>query len=168
MKLFADDSSLFTRVTDVNYTQYILETDLKIISDWGHQWKMVFNPDIKKQAAEVICSVKKNKPGHPFLSFNNIPVAWVTYTKHLGLIIDEKLSFSKHIKEKISKAMKGIALLKFLSKYVSKDVLIMPYKLCVRPHLDYGDVIYHNQRMDMMNLVEKYNTVEPLSAATSR
>ena len=31
----------------------------------------------------------------------------------------------------------------------------MSYKLHVHPHLDYGDVIYHNQRMDMMNLVEK-------------
>ena len=25
----------------------------------------------------------------------------------------------------------------------------------VRPHLDYGDIIYHNQRMYMMNLIEK-------------
>ena len=116
---------------------------------------MVFNADIKKQAVEVIFSVKKNKPDHPFLSFNNIPVARVPYTKHLGLIIDEKLSFSKHIKEKITKGMKGFALLKFLSKYVSKDVLNMSYKLYVRPQLDYSDVIYHNQRMDMMNLVEK-------------
>ena len=51
--------------------------------------------------------------------------------------------------------MKGIALLKCLSKYVSKDVLNMSYEHYVRPHLDYGDIIYHNQRMDMMNLVEK-------------
>ena len=79
----------------------------------------------------------KNKPDHLFLSFNNIPVARVTYTKLLGLFFDEKLSFTKHIKEKISKAMKGIALLKFLSKYVSKDVLNMSYKLYVHPHLDY-------------------------------
>ena len=115
----------------------------------------MFNPDIKKQAVEVIFSVKKNKPDHPFLSFSNISVARVTYTKHLGLTIDEKLLFSKHIKEEISKAMKCTALLKFLSKYVSKDVLNMSYKLYLLPHLDYGEVIYHNQRMDMMNLVEK-------------
>ena len=64
---------------------------------WGHQGKIVFNPDIKKQAVEVIFSVKKNNHDHPFLSFNNVPIARVTYTKHLGLIIDEKLSFSRHI-----------------------------------------------------------------------
>ena len=31
----------------------------------------------------------------------------------------------------------------------------MSYKLYVRPHLDYGDVIYHNQRTDMMNFIEQ-------------
>ena len=51
--------------------------------------------------------------------------------------------------------MKGIALLKSLSKFVSKDILNRSYKLYVRPRLDYGDVIYHNQRMEMMNLVEQ-------------
>ena len=25
----------------------------------------------------------------------------------------------------------------------------------VRPHLEYGDVIFHNQRMDLMDLIER-------------
>ena len=53
-------------------------------------------------------------------------------------------------------ATKGIALLKFLSKVVSKDILNMSYKLYVRPHLDYGDIIFHNQRSDLMNLIERW------------
>ena len=51
--------------------------------------------------------------------------------------------------------MNGISILKFLSKYVSKDVLNLSYKLYVRPHLDYGDVIYHNQRTDLMECLER-------------
>ena len=84
---------------------------------------MIFNPDITKQAVEINVSVKINKPCHPSLSFNNIPVARLAHTKHLGLYLDERLSFSQHIKEKILKAMKGIVLLKSLSKFVSKDIL---------------------------------------------
>ena len=41
-----------------------------------------------------------------------------------------------------------------LSKYVDRSVLNI-YKLYVRPHLDYGDGIYHNQRADMMNCIEQ-------------
>ena len=51
--------------------------------------------------------------------------------------------------------MNGVALLKFLSKHVSKDVLNMSYKMYVRPHLDYGDVIYHNSRTCLMDLIEQ-------------
>ena len=69
--------------------------------------------------------------------------------------MDSRLNFSKHIKEKVLKATKGITLLKFLSKYVDRGVLNSCFKLYVRPHLDYGDVIYHNQRGDLMDLIER-------------
>ena len=95
---------------------------------------MVFNPDITKQAIGIVFSVKNNKPSHPPLSLNNIPVARKPFSKHLGLYMDETLSVSKHIGDKIAKAMNGISLLKFLSKYVSKDILNMSYKMHVRPN----------------------------------
>ena len=154
MKLFADDSSLFIRASNVNETHQILESDLCMIEQWGHQWKMIFNPDISKQAVEVVFSSKIHKQNHPTLFFNGIEVAKKPFTKHLGLYLDEKLSFTNHIKEKISIALNGLALLKFLSRYVSRDVLNMSYKMYVRPHLDYGDVIYHNSRTFLMNLIE--------------
>ena len=79
-----------------------------------------------------------------------------TSTKHLGIILDEKLSFSEHIKEAIEKAkQKGIALMKFLSNKVSSSVLELTFKMYVRPHLDYGDVIYHDQQSQTMELLEK-------------
>ena len=59
MRLFANDSSLFTCVKGINETHETLVKDLHIVTDWAHRWKMVFNPDITKQAIEVIFSVKK-------------------------------------------------------------------------------------------------------------
>ena len=59
MRLIADDSSLFTGVKGINETHETLVKDLHIVTDWAHQWKMVFNPDITKQAIEVIFSVKQ-------------------------------------------------------------------------------------------------------------
>ena len=44
--------------------------------------------------------------------------------------------------------------MKFLSKYVTPIVLDKTYKMYVRPHLDYGYVIYHDQLADMMNSLE--------------
>ena len=154
MRLFADDSSLFVKVRDVVETQSQLMDDLDTITNWARQWKMEFNPDITKQAIEVIFSHKKNKPVHPPLSFNGIPVKRETHTEHLGVILDQRLNFRLHIQEKIKKANKGLGLLKFLSRFTTRPVLDKMYKTFVRPHLDYGDIIYHDQLKDSMTLLE--------------
>ena len=67
---------------------------------------MQFNQDISKQAIEVIFSHKVKKADHPLLMSNGIPVARKESTKHLGLILDERLSFRLHIKEALQKAKK--------------------------------------------------------------
>ena len=40
------------------------------------------------------------------------------------------------------------------TKYTTRRVLDTMYKLYVRPHLDYGDLLYHNQVKDSMSLLE--------------
>ena len=62
---------------------------------------------------------------------------------HLGMILDSKLNFNSNVREVIIKARRGVGIIRYLSKYVSRDVLEQIYKLYVRPHLDYGDIIYH-------------------------
>ena len=81
MRLFADDSSIFTRVVGIQQTHEKLEIDLQTVSTWAHQWKMVFNPDMSKQAIEIIFSAKKNKTIHPDLTLNDIPVKRNEHTK---------------------------------------------------------------------------------------
>ena len=104
---------------------------------------MSFNPDVSTQAQEVICSRKRAKSVHPDdLVFNNMPVHLTHCQKHLGVYLDMKSDLKLHIKEKISKVMKGIGIIKKLSNALPKKSLITIYKSFVRPHLDYGDLIY--------------------------
>ena len=56
VKLFADDTSLFTIVQDPNTTASYVNHDLELIKKWAHDWRMSFNPDARKQAVEVIFS----------------------------------------------------------------------------------------------------------------
>ena len=49
--------------------------------------------------------------------------------KYLAMILDSKLTFHSHIREAIIKAKRGIGIIRFLSKYVSRDVLYQIYKL---------------------------------------
>ena len=101
---------------------------------------MKFNTE---KTEEVISSAKGVKPIHPPLSFGNDDVERMSEHKHLGMILDSELDFQSHRKEAIQKARQGIGITRFLSNYVSRDVLDQIYKLHVRLHLDYGDIVYH-------------------------
>ena len=100
VKFFADDTSLFSIVHDPVVSAEELNHDLDLISTWAHQWKMCFNPDPTKQAEEILFSQKLKKPVHPPIYFNDIEVKRVSDHKHLGLTLDPKLSFAKHISVK--------------------------------------------------------------------
>ena len=45
MKLFVDDTSLFSVVQNKNKSVSQLNNDLNKVSDWAYKWKMSFNPN---------------------------------------------------------------------------------------------------------------------------
>ena len=80
---------------------------------------------------------------------------------HLGLILDSGLTFHSHIKDKTIKANRGIGMIRYLSKYFTSDVLDQLYKLYVRPHLDYGDIIYHRNDPDFrLDFTKKLEAIQ--------
>ena len=109
-KLFADNTSLFSTITSPTISSSNLNADLLKITQWAYQWKMLFNPDIRKQAQEIVFFQKKNDTSHPSLYFNNAQIQWQSVKKHLGLFLDEKLLFLEHIDVKIKKATERLIL----------------------------------------------------------
>ena len=140
--MFADDTSLFSTVTDPNVTANQINNDLHNISTWAYQWKMNFNPDTSKQAQEVLFSRKVKVTAHPQLVFNNNPVHETATQKHLGMFLDFKLNFQEHFENMLNKVNKTIGLLRKLQNTLPRPSLLTIYKSFIRPHLDYGDIIY--------------------------
>ena len=96
-KLFADVTSLFPLVRDINPSATYLNNDLREINNWAFQWKMIFSPDPCKQVQVVIISHKLQKISHSSIYLNNNPIGKASSQKHLGLILDTKLNFQEHI-----------------------------------------------------------------------
>ena len=134
---------LFSIVYDPDISATELNCDLKTISKWAYQWKMSFNPEPAKQAVEVLFSQKKQIICHPPLLFNDSTVSRNHSHKHLGMTLDSKLSFIYHVNEKIKICKQHIGIIRYLNNYLPVPTLIQIYKSFVRPHLDYGDIIFH-------------------------
>ena len=141
-RLFADDTSLFLVVHDRNTSADEFNNDLLQIRSWAYQWKIGFNPDPSKEAQEVIFSRKIKKPNHPELIFNNILVNQISYQRHLGMFLDNKLIFGDYLKYITNKDNKSIGLLRKLQMILLRRSLVLIYKSFIRSHLDYGDIVF--------------------------
>ena len=145
-----------------------LNDDLLKISRWVYQWKMIFNPDASKQAQKIVFSRKANAGNCKTVYFNNVPVIRENIQKHLGLFLDSKLSFFDHINEKIKKATKGVNVIRKMNLLLPRSSLLTIYKSFVRPHLDYGDVIYdqpNNSRLSDKIESVQYNAALAITGA---
>ena len=103
--------------------------------------KMSFNPDPSKQAQEVIFSRKTKKEYHRPLTFNNYNVSETNSQKHLGVVLDNRLSFKDHLTMILNKVNETIGLLHKLQNILPRSALLTIYKTFIRPHFDYGDII---------------------------
>ena len=103
---------------------------------------MSFNPDQSKPVQEVILSRKLKTVPRPSITFNNNPLSLCPAQKHSWLILDSKLTFNEHINHFLSKVNKTIGLLRKFQSVLRRSSLLTIYKIFIRNHLDYADVVY--------------------------
>ena len=132
---------------------------------------MSFNPNPSKHAQEVIFSRKLQKSTHPTLSFNNNAATQSVIQKRSGMFLDTKLDFQGHLKSILNKVNKTVGLLCKLHNILPRLPLLTIYKSFIRPHLDYGDIIYDqaynvsfHQKLESI----QYNLGLPITGAIRR
>ena len=150
-KLFADDTSLFSVIYDIQTSTNNLNKDLERIGKWDTQGKMSFNPDTTKQAQEVFFSRKLKKKIHPPLLFNNASVTRTSFQKHLTIILCNQLKFDDHLKMMSGKISKTIRPLCKLQNLLPRATHITTYQAFIRPHPDCCDILYDQQHNVFFN-----------------
>ena len=84
---------------------------------------MLFNVDLSNPAQEVLFLRKNQIQNHSTISLNNVQVERSSYQKHLGIILDEKLSFKQHIDSAISKVNKSVSVIKKTSSHFATEII---------------------------------------------
>ena len=141
-KLFAYDTSIFAIVRNIVKATNDLNNDLTKITKWAFHWKMSFNPDMSKQAHEIIFSRKMSIASHLPLTFNNMPVAQTSFQKHLGMQLHKKLNFEEHLSKVESKVNKTIGINCKLQNVLPRSAPPTICKSFIRPLLAYRNKIY--------------------------
>ncbi len=76
------------------------------------------------------------------LKVGDKPIKQVNEAKLLGIIIDESLTWDKHIYKMCNKISKRLGLLKRLKNFIPNNTLLMLFNSLVLPHFDYTNVVW--------------------------
>ena len=147
-QLFADDAKIFCGVKS-SEDEEKLQKDLDRITEWSMKWQIPFNVGKCKSL-----HIGRNNQHHVY-KMSNQDLEQVYEEKDLGVLIDAELKFHKQTSAAVKKANSILGLIK--KSFLKLDTETMPllYKTLVRPHLEYGNVVWGPFFKEDMKKVEK-------------
>ena len=138
--LFADDTSLFYSCKTKDSLQNTLNCELEKLLRWLIANKLTLNVD----KSNVLLFRPKNASNelNLELEINGEKLIEKHCAKYLGIIIDNKLTFSDHISQLNQKLTKGNCLLAKLRHFVPSKILKNLYYAHIQPFLEYGTLVW--------------------------
>lgn len=138
IRLFADDTTLFITVDDPHEAAQSMNADLDKINEWANKWLVNFNA----QKTKSMLVSRKLETVNPPLFFNNVQIDEVENHKHLGIILNNKLSWYQHTDNIVTRARKKLDILHRMRYKLDRKSLETLYFAYVRPPLEYGDEVW--------------------------
>lgn len=137
--LYADDLKLFRRIVSVADAQ-ILQQDLLALSDWCSRNGLNLN------IGKCKCLTFHRKRGQPMFfdyTIDGTILVRIEETFDLGILFDNKLSFTKHIEHSIAKAYSMLGFItRICSDFTDPLVLKCLYFAHVRTYLEYAVTVW--------------------------
>ncbi|CAG2212552.1 unnamed protein product [Mytilus edulis] len=152
---FADDGTVWINGKNLNDMEKQVQKDLNIIQDWTKKWRI--NLSIEKTE---YCIFSRNGPIKKMnLQLEGKLLKYNCNPKILGVTLDEKLSFLKHIENVEQKAHKAISLLRMIKGVakISTKILLQIYQSIVLSTLEYASSVWQTCET---NITDKLNKIQ--------
>ena len=148
VRLLADDCILYREINTLNDCQD-LQKDINTLCNWESKWQMKFNID----KCYIMHVTHKRNDLLMTYNMNGRPIEATASHTYLGIGMNNKLSWAKHISNTVSKAKKVLGLLR-RNLYSSPFVKETAYKSLVRPRLEYCSSIWDPYHQEYKNKLE--------------
>ena len=141
-RMYADDTHLTFAAKTVSNIDSNLNEDLSRVNNWLTANKLTLNTS-KTEFMMIGSRQRLNTfDTPPSLEIDGAPVSQVTFTKSLGVYIDQNLSWNVHVNNLCKKIAAGIGVIKRSRAFVPFDTLQYMYSSLVQPHFDYCSEIW--------------------------
>lgn len=154
LALFADDTALYTSDTVGSRIVRRLQSAADALGEWFKRWRIEVNPEkstavffskdhFATQRRKITMSGEE-KPPLGSVSMYGKPIPWAQEAKYLGVTLDSKMTFSKHVTKVRNRAAFVLGRLNPMigNARMSLRNKLTLYKLCVRPIMTYAGVVF--------------------------
>ena len=143
ISLFADDTAIYSTGHNPRYLRVYLQRAIVALGEWFRRWRIMVNPE-KSVAMRFTQGIKRGMPSGHITMFDQ-PIPWARETKYLGVTLDYRLTFQKHVKIVRDRAAffqgRLFHLIGKRSKMSLRNKLTI-YKACIRPVMTYASVVF--------------------------
>lgn len=136
--MYADDISLITCSPDPNTLKLDIESDLESLNQWLKTHRLI--PNAKKTKYIMFHNRKKFEPftvSSLNIKFDNVVLERVESIKILGLVIDERLNFNKHVEQINNNCIPFIFAFRRLRPFITERTALEMYYAYIHSRLAY-------------------------------
>ena len=137
--LFADDSTL--ALSGNNFTNLINTVNLEL--EKIYQWTLCNR--LSLNIRKTVSMVFSNRPldlERNVVKINGVNLPFINEHKFLGVTIDPKLKFNKHINLITSKISKSVGIFYKFKSFLSRELLVLLYYSLIYPYLLYANAVW--------------------------
>ena len=135
--IFADDTSLHTAGKSTASSCATLSADLDAAATWADRWGMLFSAPKSKHLSIG------NRPRQSLpVSMRGVLIPQVRTHKHLGLVLNESLTWSNHISSVYTACSRMIGILRRLDETIRSPAMKRIYTAVIRPRMEYACAVW--------------------------
>ena len=143
--MYADDTQFTASAQSIAEIEEMLNRDALNLSHWLRANQLSAN-STKTEFMIIASNHRINQLVHnPRVLFGNQYINRVFQSKLLGVLIDDKLCWERHINEVIvPKVLKALWMLRVVREFLPISLLSNLYKSLIQPHFDYCSSLWGN------------------------
>ena len=130
---FADDTTVFSSHENLESLVEIVNTQMRYLYSWVCANKLSLNA---AKTSYIIISNRKIENYSP-VKVCETEISRSHVLKFLGVILDNRLNFDKHIESVVGKISRATGIMRRLKSFVSPKVLTNVYNALINSHLNY-------------------------------
>ena len=154
--MFADDTNITISGSPLADLEQETNSELLYLHCWLKANKLSLN--VAKTEFMVIGSRQKllaeshNKIN---IKLEDQVISKVDHAKSLGLIIDNRLSWSNHVNELCKKVTSAIGALRRIRPIISQSTAVLVYNSFIQPHFDYCSLVWDGLSDQLSDKLQK-------------